>query len=94
MAEYEGYTVGELVKELNKYPKNMKVLVDGYEGGLADIDSICNGEVRLNWHGNWYYGAHEGYGAVKDHPNADKGIVEEIVLISRDSGHDNEKNMV
>jgi len=52
-------TVENLIKELQKYPKDLQVLVDGYEGGL---DAILDTEiVNVSFDANkaWYYGAFE-----------------------------------
>ena len=64
-------TVQELIEALQAYDPTMRVMVDGYEGGLCDVSRslIDTAEVALDIEahkGAWYYGPHEyanGYGA-------------------------------
>ena len=56
-------TVQELINQLQNYPKNMPVVVGGYEGGCDDVDTLDEVKVDLNVNTEWFYGAHE--------PNAD-----------------------
>jgi hypothetical protein len=53
--------VKELIEILQKEDPETLVLVDGYEGGYASIDSICEkyvGEPRVR---EWYYGEYDNY---------------------------------
>ena len=56
-------TVGELIIELRKFDPQTRVMVDGYEGGLVDVDEkrIFEKEVLLNYYNpeDWWYGPHE-----------------------------------
>lgn len=52
-------TVEQLISELQKLPPNLTVLVDGYEGGFCDIDSLKTTKVEPNFHSEDYYGPHE-----------------------------------
>jgi len=52
-------TVEQLISELQTLPPNLLVLVDGYEGGFCDIDSLKTMKVELNFHSEDYYGPHE-----------------------------------
>ena len=52
-------TVKELIDELSKYPEDMRVLVNGYEGGFDDVSSIKEGVFNANFYTEWYYGKHE-----------------------------------
>ena len=54
-------TVKELKAQLEKYPPNIHVVVNGYEGGWDDInpESISKKEVLLNFSKESYYGKHE-----------------------------------
>ena len=53
--------VQQLIKELQKHPPEMRVIVNGYEGGYGDLDSLKQKSIRLNVHSpdEWYYGRHE-----------------------------------
>ena len=57
-------TVDELIKHLGDLPRDLPVMVDGYEDGLEDLEpqQIREVTVRLNYHDtkeHWYYGPHE-----------------------------------
>lgn len=60
-APYEPITVEKLIAFLQTQPPKMRVVKDGYEGGLSDLR--LPGEqisIRLNVNKDWYYiGAHE-----------------------------------
>lgn len=51
--------VAELIELLNKQPSTMRVVMDGYEGGIEDIDCIKQIPILLNKNDEWYYGPHE-----------------------------------
>lgn len=53
--------VSELVTKLQQLPQELRVVVDGYEGGYGDIEKEDVSEVflKLNQNTQWYYGAHE-----------------------------------
>jgi hypothetical protein len=54
-------TVKQLIEELSKRNPDMRVCVQGYEGGYADIEQDSLGEygLRLNVNTEGYYGSHE-----------------------------------
>ena len=52
-------TVEELRKALDQLPKDTRVLVEGYEGGYADIALVRRARVELNQHPEDYMGPHE-----------------------------------
>lgn len=52
-------TVEQLINELTKYPKDYKVLVDGYEGGLDAVLSSKIVNVEYDETIAWYYGPFE-----------------------------------
>jgi hypothetical protein len=76
--------VKELIELLSQYPDEMKVVVDGYEGGYSDISDI--GEIEISklplnkesWYGN-YRGKDEIYG----YGNRDIEL-EKAILLPRD----------
>jgi len=59
--------VEELVKELQNFPPHLRVVVDGYEGGVDDIfsDNIERIFIKLNANVEDYEGAHEQVGLEK-----------------------------
>lgn len=67
-------TIKELKEKLNSYPDNLRVLVDGYEGGFSEISEVKKTKVRLNVHTESYYGPHD------DTENADT----EVLIIRRE----------
>jgi hypothetical protein len=52
-------TVGELIEKLSAFDKDMRVFVDGYEGGLDDPKEPRSNWVVLDYHEHDYYGRHE-----------------------------------
>ena len=52
-------TVQELIKQLENVPKDMPVVIPGYEGGCDYVDTFEEVEVDLNVNTEWYYGSHE-----------------------------------
>ena len=58
--------VGELIRILETHPPHLRVMVDGYEGGVEDLEArlLLTRYVRLDVHSDWWYGRHEeGYAA-------------------------------
>jgi|688.fasta_scaffold25145_4 hypothetical protein len=51
--------VGQLIEQLKNYPQDLRVVVNGYEGGYNDVDIFENLKIVLNYHEEWYYGKHE-----------------------------------
>ena len=49
-------TVEQLINELKKYPKEYKVLVDGYEGGFDAVLASRIVGVEYDETKAWYYG--------------------------------------
>ena len=49
-------TVEQLINELKQYPKEYKVLVDGYEGGLDAVLASRMLSVEYDETKAWYYG--------------------------------------
>jgi hypothetical protein len=52
--------IKELINELQKYPSDMPVIVEGHEGGYDDISEIKEVSVILNHNDEWYLGRHAG----------------------------------
>ena len=49
-------TVEQLINELKQYPKEYKILVDGYEGGLDAILASSIVGIEYDEKKAWYYG--------------------------------------
>lgn len=54
-------TVGQLIALLQKHDPELRVVVDGYEGGLNDVDpkAIRAMNIFLNYREDSYQGSHE-----------------------------------
>ena len=75
-------TVGGLIERLSKYDHNMRVIVQGYEGGFDDcfgisdpVDIEIGTNSKDNPHYAWYFGEHRDPHAAPTHP-----VVKAIVL--------------
>lgn len=51
--------VNQLIKRLQMYPPDLRVVVRGYEGGYNDVDTFENLKIVLDYNSAWYYGKHE-----------------------------------
>ena len=51
--------VNQLIKRLQMYPPDLRVVVSGYEGGYNDVDTFENLKIVIDYHEEWYYGKHE-----------------------------------
>ncbi len=51
--------VDQLIKRLQMYPPDLRVVVRGYEGGYNDVDTFEKIKIVLDYHSAWYYGKHE-----------------------------------
>ena len=58
---HEGTTVGDLIQELQQHDPDMLVMVEGYEGGLTEVDlgRVHTQEVELGGNTDDYSGPHE-----------------------------------
>lgn len=52
-------TVKELQEELSKYPDDMEIVIDGYEGGVDDMGCIKEIEIVRDVCSSDYFGPHE-----------------------------------
>ncbi len=62
-------TVLELINKLEAYGDTLRVVVDGYEGGVRDIDNPTSIEIALDVNTEWYYGKHEQVEDYKPYPD-------------------------
>lgn len=51
--------VKELIQVLQNKNQELRIVVDGYEGGYCDISSIDEISLKLNTNKKWYYGPHD-----------------------------------
>jgi hypothetical protein len=52
-------TIKELKEKLSQYSDDLRILVDGYEGGFSEISAVKKIKVKLNVHSESYYGPHD-----------------------------------
>ena len=52
-------TVKELIQQLQQHDPDTRVVVNGYEGGLGDLEDLEKVKIELNVNTEWYYGPHE-----------------------------------
>ncbi len=81
-------TVDELIQLLAKHPPDLRVMLDGYEGGVDDLEPhfVLTSDVHLNANTRWYYGRHEEAYA----GDRDKGAATVRALVFRRPWHDEE----
>ena len=73
-------TVQELREILQDKPGDMRVCVNGYEGGIADVSGVTEEPIIVNVNDRWYYGQHENPGWWKD---PERKADETCLLIAR-----------
>lgn len=54
-------TKAELIEILEAYPDDMRVLLDGYEGGYLDIPQIFKKKIWIDFRKKGYSGPHESH---------------------------------
>jgi len=72
-------TAKQLIEILQQLDPEMRIFVDGYEGGYNDATVSEIRDIALDVHSDWYYGTHED----ADHSYYEvegKTIVKGIVL--------------
>lgn len=74
--------IAELIKELEQYPQDTRVVIRGYEGGMDDVDEVELTEIYLNYNaGTWYYGNHEEVSSISSHSEGKYEKVSAVHLI-------------
>ena len=58
--------VGQLIEQLKNYPQDLRVVVNGYEGGYNDVDHFEKIKIVLDYNEVWYYGKHEDVFGIHD----------------------------
>jgi hypothetical protein len=51
--------VDQLIKRLQMYPQDLRVVIRGYEGGYDDINNFEQLKIVLDYNAEWYYGKHD-----------------------------------
>lgn len=51
--------IEQLIKTLNNYPPDMKVVTDGYEGGYNDVEEAEVVNVQIRPDAQWYDGKYD-----------------------------------
>lgn len=51
--------VRDLIEKLQQHDPEMMVVVDGYEGGVGELQYVQTANVALNFNKEGYYGEHE-----------------------------------
>ena len=82
-------TVGDLVEHLKTLPSDLRVCINGYERGLADVvpARIHRVRVRLDTNSEGYYGPHEPAASLHA-KDAGPGVEEDVILIDRYTADD------
>jgi len=70
-------TAQQLIEKLQQLDPEMRIFVDGYEGGYNDATVSEIRDIALDVHTDWYYGKHED---AASELAKDKVIVKGIVL--------------
>ena len=70
-------TAQQLIEKLQHFDPEMRIFVDGYEGGYNDATVSEIRDIALDVHTDWYYGTHED---AASELAVDKTIVKGIVL--------------
>lgn len=75
-------TVRELIEKLSQIEnQETRVMINGYEGGVNDINNIASIiDVALDVNDEWYYGKHERVDDMYGSTNSDYHIVKAIIL--------------
>lgn len=68
-----------MIRILQTYPQDLRVVVDGYEGGYDDLDEglIRVREIRLGVGENWWDGRHDDADFTRD---TDGSVTNALVL--------------
>ena len=72
-------TIEELIRILQTYPQNLRVVVDGYEEGYDDLNAglISVQEIRLDAGEAWWEGQHRD---VEDTRSEGSAVVSALTL--------------
>ena len=52
-------TVQDLMRILSRYPADLRVVVEGYEGGIDDLEPSDIRQIVLDKNTDWWNGRHE-----------------------------------
>jgi hypothetical protein len=51
--------IKDLILELQKHDPESLVVVNGYEGGVEEVETVRQVIIAFNINESWYYGSHE-----------------------------------
>lgn len=71
--------IADLIRILQTYPQDLRVVVDGYEDGYDDLDEdlMRVREIRLDIGKHWWEGRHNDVDVT---PNTDGNVTNALVL--------------
>ena len=71
--------IADLIRILQTYPQDLRVVVDGYEDGYDDLDEdlMRVREIRLDIGKHWWEGRHND---IDGTPDTDGGVTNALVL--------------
>ena len=71
--------IADLIRILQTYPQDLRVVVDGYEDGYDDLDEdlMRVREIRLDIGQHWWEGQHNDIDVT---PDTDGGVTNALVL--------------
>lgn len=71
--------IADLIRILQTYPQDLRVVVDGYEDGYDDLneDLMRVHEIRLDIGKHWWEGRHNDIDVT---PDTDGGVTNALVL--------------
>ena len=65
-AKQRGWTVADLITELQKHPPGQFAIIAGYEGGYSDVSQLTMQRINLFVNKDWFYGPHDYVAALDD----------------------------
>ena len=65
-------TTAELIELLKDYPQDALVVVDGYEGGICEVETISTTSIVKDVNPEDYYGDHEEVCAPGDYNGTER----------------------
>ena len=65
-------TTTELIEKLKEFPQDTLVVIDGYEGGLCEVEIIKQASIVKDVNPEGYYGDHEEVNNLNCYPNKER----------------------
>ena len=77
-------TIKELIINLQQYPEDLQVVVDGYEGGYISVEDNHIRKEKISWgEAKPYEGDHAGIFEWDEEEDLKKKDIREVLFISR-----------